>query len=279
VTRRSRGGAAAALGVTLLSTGPAEAGPWAVGRGHYYSKASFQYRRSTTLAAPDGTIFDIPTFNQQDSAAYLAYGATSALTLITDLPFVRSSDLHDMPDELSRVTGIGDLRVGAQLQLGRRGPWVFAARGLVQAPTGDETRGNGLLPTGSGAWEGALALGAGRSFAGGRGYAYAELGWNLRGSGLRDGLLYEAQIGWSVAPRLVLAANVRGLEPRGEPPGALRPGSFVGTGDGVAYVTYGPTAIVRLSAGWGLQLDVEGAAHVKNIAAGTVYRVGVTYQR
>ena len=270
---------AAVLTAALFVSAAAEAGPWAVGRGHYYSKLSYQLRRSTTLATPDGTLFEIPVFTQQDSAAYLAYGVRSWLTVTADLPFLRSSNLRDMPDELQRVTGIGDMRLGAQVQLGQKGPWVFAVRGLVQAPTGDERRGMGLLPTGSGAWEGASYVGAGRSFASGRGYGFAEIGHHLRGSGLRDGFLYEAQVGWNVTPRVVVAANLRGLEPWSDTPGAIRPGSFVGTGDGTAYLTYGPTAIVRLSGAWGLQLDVESAVRAKNIAVGTVFRIGVTYQK
>jgi hypothetical protein len=270
---------AALLGAVLLVSAAAEAGPWAVGRGHYYSKLSYQHRRSTTLATPDGTLLEIPVFTQQDAVAYLAYGVRSWLTVTADLPFLRSSNLPDMPDELPRVTGIGDMRFGAQVQLGRTGPWVFAVRGLVQAPTGDETSGLGLLPTGSGAWEGATYVGAGQSFASGRGYGFAELGYHLRGSGLRDGFLYEAQVGWNVTSRVVLAANLRGLEPWSDTPGAISPGSLVGTGDGTAFLTYGPTAIVRLSGAWGLQLDVESAVRAKNIAVGTVWRIGVTYQK
>jgi hypothetical protein len=270
---------AAILAAIVLAQASAEAGPWAVGRGHSYSKVSYQHRRSTKLAAPDGTIFEIPRYDQQDSALYVAYGLTPGVTLTADLPFARSSDLQDVPDELARVTGVGDLRFGAQLQLGRRGPWVFAVRGLVQTPTGDETRGNGLLPTGSGAWEGAVLAGAGLSFAGGRGYGFVEVGHNLRGAGLRDGFLFESQVGWNLGSRLTLAANLRGLEPWRDTAGPLRPGSLVGTGDGVAYLTYGPTAIVRLGRGFGLQLDWETATRVRNIASGAVYRIGVTYQR
>ncbi len=131
---------AAALAAGLLASAAAEAGPWAVGPGHYYSKLSYQHRRSTTLATPDGTRFEIPVFTQQDSAAYLAYGVRSWLTVTADLPFLRSSNLEDLPDELPRVTGIGDMRLGAQVQLGQSGPWVFAVRGLVQAPIGLERR-------------------------------------------------------------------------------------------------------------------------------------------
>lgn len=266
------------LAVALsLAAGAAEAGPWAMGAGRVYAKLSYQGVRATTYAFPDGFKTTIPEFSRDDGQLYVAYGVSDGLTLIADVPY-RSSDLADDPDELGREGGIGDVRAGLQVQLGRSGPWVFAARGLVQAPTGDETISEGLQGTGSGAWEGEAWLGAGRSLLGGKGYGFVELGYQYRGSGLRDGLVYALQLGWNTSSRLVLAANLRGVEPYSTEAGDRTPGSFVGVGDRVTYVAYGPSLIFKANEAVGVQLDVDGAFHTRNIAKGTAFRVGVYWR-
>jgi hypothetical protein len=272
-----RFGAAAAF--VMAAAPAAEAGPWAMGKKHMYFKVSYQYLHSTTLVTPDGTRYDIPLFRKDDAGSYLAYGLTDRLTLTSTIPFLRSSNLADIPNELGRETGIGDLQTSLQVQLGQSGSWVFAARGTVQYPTGDETRAGGLLPTGSGVWEGMAVIGVGRSLAGGIGYGYFELGHQFRGGGLRDGLVYELQLGWNAKSWLVLAGNLRGVEPYTTAPGSRTAGSFVGVGDRVTYAVYGPTAIFKLSRQWGVQLDVEGTFHERNLATGLVLRGGVTFQQ
>jgi hypothetical protein len=269
---RSRAIGAALL---LLAARSAVAGPWPVGKGRIYAKLSYEFLRSTELAQPDGTRFDIPEFVKQGSGLYLAWGASGRLTLIGEVPAWRSSDL----DAFERADGFGDLRLGAQYLLGRRGRWLVAVRGLLQAPTGDETRGGGLLPTGSGVWEAEGLLSAGRSFGGGSGYGFVEVGHQHRSGGLTDGLFYGAQLGWNATRRLTLAANLRGVEPYSHAPKDTPIGSPVGVSDRVTYAYYGPTAIVKLGAGVSLQLDAERVFNAKNLATGVTWRAGLAYSR
>lgn len=270
--------AAAAL-IFLLAAVRADAGPWGLGRGHFYGKLTYGHLRSTTLATPDGTLFDIPLFTKDELGLYAAYGVSERITLVVNAPLVRSSDLEDEPDELQRESGLGDLQAGLQLQLGRSGAWIFAARGTVQAPTGDVGRAQGLLPTGSGAWEGEGVVSAGRSLAAGKGYGFVEVGHQFRGEGLRDGFVYAVQVGWNATRRVVLAANVRGVEPYNKKPPREARGSFVGVGDRVTYALYGPTLIFKLGSGWALQLDLDGAFRARNLAKGVTFRAGVSLAR
>lgn len=257
----------------------AQAGPWGMGRGHFYVKLSTQRLSSTTLAAPDGTSFTIPHFAKEELSVFGAYGITDRFTAFATAPLVRSSNLDDQPDELGRETGFGDLQGGLQLQLGQSGAWVFAVRGTLQAPTGDESRAQGLLPTGSGVWEGEVVLGAGRSFAGAKGYGFVEVGPQFRGGGLRDGIAFGGQVGWNATRHFVLAANLKGVEPFSHEPPRVARGSFVGVGDRVTYVAYGPTLIVKFTERVALQLDVEGVFRARNLATGTVVRVGLAVSR
>jgi hypothetical protein len=274
-----RARAAGLLLLGLAAAPLAEAGPWGLGRGHAYVKAAYDRLRSTTLATPDGTQFEIPSFRRDIVSLYAAYGLSDGITLVMDVPLWRSSDLADDPDELGRESGLGDAQAGLQVQLGTRGSWTFAARGLVQAPTGDETRAQGLLPTGSGVWEGQLVLGAGRSLAGGKGWGFIEAGPQVRGGGLRDGVVFGAQLGYRLASRVLLAANLRGQEPWSHDAPEEAIGSFVGVGDRVTYVSFGPSVIVDLGPGLSLQADAEAVTRARNLAKGPVLRLGLAYRR
>ena len=265
--------------VFLISVPAADAGPWAQGRGHLYTKLSFQYLRAEEYAQPDGTIFPIPTFDSSEVNFFGSFGLTDGLTLWTNVPLVRSSDLADSPDELGRENGFGDLGFALQAQLGAHGPWVFAVRGSLQVPTGDEARSQGLQATGSGVWESWGVLSAGLSFGRGRGFAFAEAGYKHRGGGLRDAFVYNAQLGWNAGKRATFFVNMRGEEPFSKQPGTTSLNSFVGVGDRVTYVVVGTSAIVNLGRGWGVQLDWEGAFHSRNLAKGPMFRGGITYQR
>jgi hypothetical protein len=265
----------AALVALLSVPALAGAGPWGRSRGGLYVKTGYSYLRATELATPDGTIAPIPTFEKQEATLYAAYGLTDTITMTLGSTLYRWSRIEGFDS----AGGVGDLRLGAQYRLGRSGAWLLATRGLVQVPTGDVTKGEGLLPTGSGVWEGELYLSVGRSFAGGRGWVFVEAGPQFRGGGLRDGLVYDAQVGVRVRPWLALAWNVRGVQPWDTTPGDLSAGSAAGLGDGVTYLAFGPTAIVDLRPGLGLQVALDGATHTRNIARGPTLRVGLFLSR
>jgi hypothetical protein len=251
------------------------AGPWGRPRGGLYAKLGYGYLNATELATPDGTIAPIPTFEKNALALYAAYGLTDAVTVTADVIAYRESSIEDF----GSAGGVGDLRLGVQRRLGRSGPWLFAVRGLVQAPTGDVDKGEGLLPTGSGVWEGAVYLSVGRSFAGGRVWAFLEAGPQLRGGGLRDGLVYDGQVGVRITSWLSLAGSFRGVQPWDTTPGDLSAGSAAGLGDGVIYLEFGPSAIVTLRPGLGVQASVEGVTHARNIARGPTFRLGLFVTR
>jgi hypothetical protein len=267
-----------AAAVFALLEGQAESAPWAMGAGRFFARFGYQGTRSTTLAAPDGTQFDIPRFSTDDLDLSLGYGLDDRFTLTTNLPVLRSSDLDDTPDELVRESGFGDLQVGLEAQLLRRGLWVMGARALVQAPTGDAERADGLQPTGSGIWEGELALSAGGSLWNGRGFVAVEAGYRYRASGFQDAFVFSTQVGYLPTPRLTLAMGLRGNQPFRYPDGSFGGGGLTGVGNGVTYVNYGPTASVKLGRGLGLEVGLEGTFHARNIATGTLFRAALTFQ-
>jgi len=252
----------------------ADAGSWAQGKGHFYAKLGTSYLAADELATPSGEVVPIPDYERREANLYLEYGLSDRWTLIADAPFYRYAEIDGFGD----ASGVGDLRLGLQLQLAQSGPWVFAGRAVVQAPTGDETKGEGILPTGTGVWEGEAWLSLGRTFAGGRSYGFVEAGHQERGAGLTDGFVYRTQVGVHATERLLLAFNVWGVEPY-EERGSAGLGSVSGLGDGVQYLAYGPTLILGLGDGWAVQLDVDGAERIRNFASGVTYRLGISLER
>lgn len=279
----------ALLAAILLGAGPAAAGPWAVGAGEVYAKLSAALLDTDTLASPDGTELTIPDYTREELNFTLLYGLSDRWTLEVAAPLYRNSEI----DGFDSASGVGDLAVGLQAQLGTVGAWTWAARLVARAPTGDETKGLGLLPTGTGVWEGELWFSTGRSFATDRGFFFAELAHQSRGSGLTDSLLYRTQLGYRPSDRWFLAWNVFGVAPYSDGgDGGL--GSVAGLGDGVRYLAYGPTVILSLGSGsrggssagsdtpgygWALQLDAEDTENAENLATGVTFRLGVSLRR
>ena len=262
------------LSLLFASVASVYAGPWAAGKGHSYFKASFQHLGSRKLVSPDGTNFTIPHFTREEVAIFGLIGVSKDWTLHASLPLLRSSDLQDFPDELSRQNGFGDIQLGAQRQLGTSGGWIFATRATLQLPTGDVDRAGGLLPTGSGIYEGDIVFEAGRSIGGGKGWMFVGAGPQIRGGGLRDGVVFGGQTGWKITDTVSLMASARGVEPFSHDAPKTARGSFAGVGDRVAYAVLGPSILWNVTKKSGLQFDAEFVAYARNLASGPVFRVG-----
>jgi hypothetical protein len=78
---------------------------------------------------------------------------------------------------------------------------------------------------------------------------------------------------------VLLLFNVRGVQPWNTEPGDASTVSPAGFGDGVTYLAWGPGLIVEVARGVALQLDVDGATHVRNIAKGPTVRFGLSVSR
>lgn len=259
----------------FASASGAEAAPWALGKGKVYAQVGHRYLGSTTLHAPDGTSFDIPKYRHHDLDLFAAVGPTEWLTAFLNLPILRSSDLEDFGSE----SGIGDLEGGLQARIVSRGPWSVALRGAIQAPTGDESRAGGILPTGTGVWEFEAVAGVGRTLAKGRGWTFVELGHQVRGGQLRDSFLYAAQGGWHLNTRVAVTMGLSGIQPYDSSARDVPIGSPTGLSDRVTYTTYGPGVMVRLPGPWTLHLEVTDTFHARNLAKGLTFRTGLSWLR
>lgn len=261
------------LVAALLAPAMAGAGAWPIGDGRYY--ATLQVGRLVThdLATPAGDTVRIPEYERRELNFYAEYGLSDRWTAILSAPLATESSIRGF----GSAYGPGDLAFALQRQLPDRGAWVTAARAMLQAPTGDEQLGRGVLPTGSGVWEGELALSAGRSLGGGRGWISLEGGHRARGGGLTDGFAHRSQLGWHVGRKVYLAWNLSGMEPYSDRGGET--GVAAGLGDGVRYLAYGPQLVIGFGRGWAIDAKLEDTARARNLATGVTARLGLSVKR
>ncbi|MEO7274711.1 MAG: hypothetical protein ABIX28_10540 [Vicinamibacterales bacterium] len=262
------------LVVGLFEARGAGAQPWQPAKGAVAAGLTFQSLRAVELATPAGNVIDIPRFTRDELTVFGNAGVTRRLAIVGAATLLVSTSI----EAFERATGVGDARIGIQTLLGQRGAWTAGLRGLVHAPTGNSRRGEGLLPAGSGAWEGEVVLSIGRPI-GGRLFVFGEAGHHVRGRGLRDTFVFNSQVGYVASPRLTLEWNTRGVQPYDNGPIGTTLGSAAGLGDGVTFIAFGPSATIRVRRAWAILAGVDGGGHLRNIAAAPAFRVGVAYSR
>lgn len=256
-----------------LASTTAAAGPWGHEPGHYYLKLSGGRLHTTTLATPVGEEVEIPKFELQVVDLYGELGLGGGVTALTTVPLHHRTEIEDFES----ASGFGDLRFGLQADLSRPSTgWAAAVRAIFQAPTGDATRGGGVLPTGSGVWQSEFIASVGRSFRGG--YAFADAGYQLRGGDFRDGFLYRVEVGCDLGARVDLAAHLHGVEPNSSRSvGFVASGS--GLGDGVGYAVIGSSLSLAVGRGLAVDFNLDRSFHARNLATGTTVRLGISLTR
>ncbi len=231
--------------------------------------------RTTTLATPAGELVEIPRYTRQVVYLDAGYAVTDRLTALGGAALYHGAAI----DQFGRASGVGDVRVGLNALMGEHRGWFMTIRGVVQAPTGDPTKGGAILPTGSGVWEGEGAFSVARALGDDRLTGAVEIGHRMRGGNLRDAVTYGGQLGVRVSHRVTIAWVVRGLQVYQRQPGPASIASASGLGDGVTYTAFGPTASIGLAQGLAVVLGVDRSAHTRNVAKGLGARIGIIVSR
>lgn len=140
-------------------------------------------------------------YTKREADAYVQYGVTDWLQAIVK-PDIVSTSLGGRPG--GRYTGIGTSEVGAQLQVLRDGPAVFAVQGTVHLPATTRNRNLALIGNTSRDADGrALAgllfdLGPWPSFVDG------EVGYRIRSAGAPDEVRLDMTVGTRPRPDTLL---------------------------------------------------------------------------
>ncbi len=251
----------AAIGLTLLLSGTAQAGAWTQPRGAYYAKIWDRTLLSPYGILADGAIEEVPFFQDHALNAYAELGLSDQLTLTGF-----TNPLGFAAQDTSALY-VGTSWVGLRQSL-LRGTWRLAVEGRLGGALEARTVGSGTAASGEdwvyrpseGAARGELELQLGRGLG---------QGWFVASAGL------VAFTGQDLDPTITGMAQV------GRPFGALQPSvtltvwqtlgeitetNIAGAGQ-TAYVGLMPELAWWLREGWALGLGVGGALQARANAA------------
>jgi hypothetical protein len=259
-----------AAGALALFPSLADAGPWNRRSGGFYAKLGYNHLRATELATPAGEVVDIPAYLKDEATLYAEYGLSDRFAAVVDLTATGGGDRG-----LRVRGGIGDLRLALQWQVAHRGASVFALRGTVQAPTGD------------GRWAPACCRRArrvGRTSSPRRASPVEGQGWprlvsarSSDGGGLCATTASTTRRSVGASSDQCSSSSACGRAALDTEPGDRRPSR--GLRRRRHHLAWGPGLIVEVARGIALQLDVDGATHVRNIAKRPTGRFGLSVSR
>lgn len=217
-------------------------------------------------------------FRQTSLNLYAEYGLTSRLTVIANVPVIRSNSFSNT----TSTTGFGDATIEFKYGL-LTGPVHLAIGVAPQLPTGKSRAlvdnlnrpGDQInLPIGDGelnVWtRGYISI----PFSS-RGYVSFDGGYNLRTQGFSNQYASGVEIGYKIAT-IWVNGTVRRLASVGTPD--TNKGSFV-YGEGLAYTAYSFGAAVPLTPKISLTADYSNLiGSGKNTYSGPVYGLGLSLQ-
>ncbi len=299
----------AVLAVVLMIAGnssKAMAGAWPLKKQGLYLKLSSSFFHTSKEFNHEGDRLDIfqeriiyrdTSFREFAIRAYAEYGLSDRLTLIGKLPFkiLRSKRTELVGGGvLARIatlytTGVGDFSLLGKYGL-INGPWAVSVQGGVKVPLGyEEQPADDGSPLGTGDIDLEADLLLGKSLYPLPAYITARLGYRLRSDELHDQVVMQAETGYTVG-RLFLKFVFEGVKSTITPPdlvgqpvvsplpggGGALPNIIVGDQD---IFKVNPSVSFSLNRNWSLQGELIHIYAGKNTVAGSVYSVGVIFEK
>lgn len=237
------------------------------------------------------------SFRDLSIGAYVEYGLSERFTQVTSIPFkIMTSKETRMigggfdPQRITLTNGgLGDLRVALRTQLFRE-PFAAAIQTGLKIPTGYETDPDNGGPTlGSGKIDAEAHVLVGKSLYPLPAYVSGGVGYRIRGGGLHDEFLSNAEAGYT-AGRVFVKLRFDGLINEVPPPdlaAAALQLPINGGGGARNEILVGDQDIFQLSPGITYQVKDNVAISAeafhtfagKNTTMGTTFSLGVVYTR
>lgn len=232
--------------------------------------------------APSGDILDIATAGIYITSLYGEYGLTDRLTAVAYVPFFTRATLNEQVSGLTgnvleegdEVNSFGDTDLGLKYGLITNKPIVVSATLTFGLPLGNSSGGNtGVLQTGDGEFNQMISIDASRSFAKGKYYVSAMLGFNNRSKNFSDELRYGLEVGYTFGPKLFAALKLTGIK-------SLRNGSdFEAPSNGIfsnnlEYLALTPEVSYSFNEKFGISGAIGTAFSGRRILARPAYSLG-----
>jgi len=289
----------------LLAFSEIYSGAWVQPKKGYYFKISsnylftrkeFNHKGEKRGIREELAVFENPFFRDFSIIAYLEYGLTEKLTIVSELPFKvlttewTSSDSYTEGQVWSLNTvGFADFQLHGKYALMVL-PIALSIQTGIWIPLGYEKfpQNNGpALRTGEFALEGNFLIG--KSLYPLPLYFSAGFGYRVRGGRFNDEILFSADIG-NTNPSLILKVYFEGVKSTVTPPdlygqpvvtpipggGGVVPEVLFGDQD---YFKINPSVIFEINQKIALQFEASHTAFGRDIVSGTSYSVGLIWER
>ncbi len=257
-------------------------GAWPKAKGEGFFKLSETIIVSESFYTPEGTIRDIKTAGVYISSFYGEYGLTNNLTAVAYVPFffrntinAQEFTLSPNMEEADEANSFGDVNLGLQYGILKKGPFVLSTSLVFGIPSGQTNGGNSqLLQSGDGEFNQILRVHAGYSFYPKPFYAAGYLGINNRTNGFSDEFRAGLEAGTSINSWF-LALKMDWVE-------SLQNGNAEASQTGIfsnntEYISFGPEVAYNFKGGLGISGSVLGAFKGQNILASPSISLGVFY--
>ncbi len=278
------------LYLLALSADSALAGAWTLPAGKTWAKATyFQQQADEWYTANEefsGRLYDAGTRRPyrfggeyESKAVFIEgfIGITDRLDFGMQIPYFDQKFSDDTRLKPGADAGFSDLRLLAKFRLTER-PAIVTLKTGVKLSTGEFRNEDGLIPVGEGQSDYDFILQVGRSFWPLPIYANAEVGYRVRTKNQQinrdpgDEWLYNAEVGYNPADRLLLALKLEALRGgKGTEFGFIRSASLIKR---ITYIS--PTVSYRLAGGASLEVVVRSTINGRNFPAGHQLTAGLS---
>lgn len=278
------------LGASLaMPTSQASAGAWVPAPGHGYAKLWAKYLWGWGFVDGAGDMRGYESYHELFFATYGDVGVAPRLAVFWHSDLLRTYHLGDARDgSVERHVAPGDPQVGLRLSLLQRDRLALAVEGAVRAPfarggaqqtvyaSKDPHEPIGELRVGSGVWEveGRVAFG----YAFDHVYLAVATGYQWRGEGFDDRLLWSAEVGWSFTDAWasrVRASGAHSFRFESEP----RASSPSGAGNGSSWAGLAWELERKIVDRWYASFVLEGGLFgLRRLSGGPVLSLGVATQ-
>ena len=263
--------------LVLFSFGICFAGAWTMQKGQFYDRMAFNYYSTDEEFDKDGDRTGFANngkFRDVNLSNYIEYGLLDNLTIINSVYY---KGIRKRDDTIEQKTcGIGDIDLGAKVQIMKLAGGVLSSQALVKLPVAYDK--NDDLPLGNGQVDLEVRLLYGRSlYPYMPGYCNFEIGYRWRLQDPSDELRYLLEFGIDFTKEFYGRIKLDGTHSidNGE--------HFDTSGNPTTTNNYDlgklDTVIgYKISKNWGIEAGYNPAIYGQNTAAGATYTLAVTFQ-
>ncbi len=253
------------------------AGAWGMKKGNLYERVSFNYYSANKDYDSNGEIVDFAnngSFSDYHISNYFEYGLYDNLTVINSI-YIKRLRKNDYTAE-QKTSGIGDIDVGAKMQIMKLAEGILSAQLLTKIPWAYEK--DDELPLGNGQIDLEMRLLYGHTlYPIIPGYCNFEIGYRWRLQEPSDEIRYLIEVGIDLRKNIYGRVKLDGIFSTDNGKDVDSNGNPTATNNydiGKLDVVIG----YKINKNWGIEAGLTPSIYGKNTAKGINYTLAITYQ-